>query len=277
MGLSECWTDIGDQRIRYLRAGSGQPLLLIHGLLGGSFCWRSVLPELAQNYSVHAVDLPGAGLSEDQGIDCSMSSQAKRLAELIERLAWEQAIVVGSSFGGAVAMLLAGGEVQTRGRISSLVLSSPVNPWSNFGRGRVRLLSSRLGGCFLRLALPISRPAHRIALRRMYGDPGRIPEGAVEGYGASILRPGRAENVLTALRRWHQDVELLRSVIPQLTIPTLLIWGTSDRAVDPRSAYTLRQQLPASELKLIRGAGHLPFEEAPKDFNRAVLEFLAKS
>lgn len=276
MTASECWAEIGGQPMRYLRAGSGPPLLLIHGLLGGSFCWRFTVPVLAQRYSVHAVDLPGAGATDDEGIDCSMSCQADRLAEFMDRSNWKQATVIGCSFGGAIAMLLAGKDIQSSGRIRSMVLSGPVNPWSDFGQGRIRLLSSRLGGYFLRMALPISRPTHRIALRRMYGDPTRIPGDALEGYRASVLRRGRAENVLTALRKWRTDVESLRGVIPLLKIPILLIWGASDKAVDPRSANILREHLPNAELKLIPGAGHLPFEEAPEDFNRAVIDFLSR-
>lgn len=156
----------------------------------------------------------------------------------------------------------------------SLILVSPVNPWSDFGEGRIRFLSSRFGGWFLRMTLPISHPCHGIALRRMYGDPRRIPEGTLEGYRASIVRRGRAANVLTALRNWQRDVEALRSVIPQLDVPTLLIWGTRDGAVDPGSAEKLRQELPQAELEWIRGAGHLPFEEMPGEFNRIALQFL---
>ena len=277
MQLSENWTEIDGQRMRYFHTGNGPPLLLIHGLLGGSFCWRLILPALAKRYSIYAMDLPGSGPSDDIKVDCSMSCQAQRLSQFIERENWTQANIIGCSFGGAVAMLLAGKDVQKSRRIRSLVLSAPVNPWSDFGQGRIDFFSSRLGGHFLQWTLPISRPVHRIALRRMYGDAKRIPDDALAGYRASILRPGRAQNVLTALRNWRNDVESLRTVIPQLRIPTLLIWGTNDRAVDPRSAQVLREHLPQSELKLIPGAGHLPFEEAPEQFSRAVLEFLSRN
>ncbi|HLJ30420.1 MAG TPA: alpha/beta hydrolase [Candidatus Angelobacter sp.] len=275
MNVLECWTKIDGQRIRHQRTGTGPPVLLLHGLLGGSFCWRFSLPVLAQRYTVHAVDLPGAGPSDDRGTDCSMSRQAERLFELIEQMRWQGLTVIGCSFGGAIAMLLAAADARASGRIQSLVLSAPVNPWSDFGQGRIRLLSTALGGYFLRAALPISQPFHRIALRRMYGDPTRLPPDALEGYRASILRPGRAQNVLTALRNWQKDLESLRQIIPQLKIPTLLIWGTRDKAVDPRSAEALRRDLPNAQLKLITGAGHLPFEEVPEEFNRVVMEFLA--
>src|SRR5215472_11266840 len=216
MEVNERWTEIDGRRMRFLQAGSGPPLLLIHGLLGGSFCWRLTLPVLAQRYLVHAVDLPGASLSDDMRIDCSMSRQAERLHEFIQQMGWSELSVLGSSFGGAIAMLLAGLDAQASGRVRSLILSSPVNPWSDFGQRRIRLLRSRWGGYFLRAALPISHPVHRIAVRRMFGDPDRIPPDTVAGYRASVLRPGRAQNVLTALRKWQANVECLEKIIPQL-------------------------------------------------------------
>lgn len=270
-------TKCSTQGIRFLHAGTGPPLLLLGGLLGGSFCWRFTIPALASRYSVHAVDLPGSGMSEDIGVDCSMGQQAKRLAELVKQTGWTEFSVIGSSFGGAIAMLLGGQDAEILARIRSLVLSSPVNPWSDFGRRRIRFLSSKLGGYFLRMALPVSHPVHGLALRRMFGDPTRIPPDAFAGYRPTILRRGRAQNVLTALRKWQQDLDSLEKTIPQLNVPTLLIWGTEDKAVDPRSAEILKKQLPQAALKLIPGAGHLPFEETPEEFNGIVLEFLTKT
>lgn len=269
----ESWTNIDGESLRYLQAGSGPPLLLIHGLLGGSFCWRFTLPALAEHYTACAVDLPGLSSSDDPGIDCSISCQARRLSRFIEKMPWKTLTVIGCSFGGAVAMLLAAGN----SRIQSLVLSAPVNPWSNFGQRRIRFLSTRPGGYFLRAALPISRPFHRIAVSRMYGDPESVPQDAVHGYRESVLRRGRAQNILTALRNWPTDVESLRIIIPQLKIPTLLLWGDRDQAVDPRSATQLSRHLPQAETRFISGAGHLPFEESPEEFNRIVLEFLDRN
>jgi pimeloyl-ACP methyl ester carboxylesterase len=274
MELAQRQAEIDGQRIRYYQSGNEPQLLLIHGLLGGSFCWRFSLPVLAQRYRVCAVDLPGLGPSQDPGTDCSMSCQAEHLLAFIGQMGWKDLSVLGSSFGGAIAMLLAARDLQTSRRIRSLVLSAPVNPWSDFGRHRIRRLSTALGGYFLRAVLPISQPCHRMAVRRMYGDPNRMPPDALEGYRTSVLQPGRAKNVLTALRNWQKDIESLRKIIPQLKIPTLLIWGERDLAVDPRSAVALRQHLPNAEVKLIPGAGHLPFEEVPEEFNGVVMEFL---
>jgi pimeloyl-ACP methyl ester carboxylesterase len=81
-------------------------------------------------------------------------------------------------------------------------------------------------------------------------------------------------NILNTLRSWEKDVNTLRAEIPKIKARSLLIWGTRDGAVDVRSADALKQILPECQLRLIEGAGHLPFEETPEEFNRLVLDFV---
>ena len=274
MPIEKITTEIDGQPIHYLRAGSGPPLLLLHGLLGGAFCWRLNLDSLSRRHTVLAVDLPGLGASDaPRDLDCSMSAQALRLLSLLARLKLAEVDVVGSSWGGAIAMFVA---AQSRS-VRSLVLAAPVNPWSDFGMGRIRFLKGRFGGALLRMTWPVSRPVHRIAVRRMYGDPRRIPAGTIEGYSSLVMRPGKVHSVLSTLRGWQADVSALRNAIPRINAPSLLIWGTRDSAVDLRSAEQLRRALRGSELRLIEGAGHLPFEETPDEFNRLVLDFVARA
>ena len=89
-----------------------------------------------------------------------------------------------------------------------------------------------------------------------------------------VMRPGRLNNILKTLRSWEKDVNALRAEIPKIKARSLLIWGTRDGAVDVRSAEVLKQALPQCQLKIIKGAGHLPFEETPEEFNRLVLSFI---
>jgi len=266
--------EIDGQPLHYLQAGSGPSLLLLHGLLGGSFCWRLNVDALSHGHTIIAVDLPGLGACDaPRDLDCSMVAQAQRVLSLLEQLKLENVDVVGSSWGGAIAMFVA---AQSR-RVRSLVLAAPVNPWSDFGAGRIRILKGRLGAALLRMAWPVSRPLHRIAVERMYGDPRRVPAGTIEGYSAQVMQPGRVHSILNSLRSWEDDVNALSNAIPRITVPSLLIWGTRDGAVDLRSAEHLRRALPASGLKLIEGAGHLPFEETPDEFNRLVLDFIERT
>ena len=271
MQIEKLTAEIAGDRISYFRAGAGPPLLLLHGLLGGSFCWRRNMEALSQCHTVFAVDMPGHGESDAPcHLDCSMPAQAGRVSALLERLKLEAVDVVGCSWGGAIAMYLAAQNTKVR----SLVLAAPVNPWSNFGSGRIRFLSGRIGSAFLQTVWPVSGPLYRIALARMYGDPRWLTPETVEGYRSIVMRPGRVKNILKTLRSWEKDVNALRAEIPKIKARSLLIWGTRDGAVDVRSAEVLKQALPQCQLKIIEGAGHLSFEETPEEFNRLVLGFI---
>jgi len=262
-----------EEEICFQQIGHGPPLLLLHGLLGGSFCWRFNLQAFSRRHTVFALDFPGLGKHvASRQLDCSMDAQADRLVSLLEKLELPSVDVIAPSWGGAIAIFLAARSKLVR----SLVLVAPVNPWSDFGSGRIQFLRGRVGGAMLHLMMPLSRPVHSIAMQRMYGDPLRVPEGTVEGYSSQILLPGRTHNVLSSLRCWDKDIAALRTAIPQVKARSLLVWGTRDGAVDIRSAEFLKQALQDCELAVIEGAGHLPFEETPETFNKLVLEFLER-
>jgi pimeloyl-ACP methyl ester carboxylesterase len=271
MQIEKLTVEIDGGQIHYSRLGAGRPLLLLHGLLGGSFCWRQNMEAFSRQHTVFAVDLPGHGESDAPcHLDCSMPAQANRMSSLLERLKLEEVDLVGCSWGGAIAMFLAAQSAKVR----SMVLAAPVNPWSSLGWGRIRFLNGRIGEALLRMAWPVSRPLYRIALARMYGDPQRLSTGTVKGYISQIMRPGRVDDILNTLRSWEKDVNSLRAALPQIKARSLLIWGTRDSAVDIGSAEALKRALPHCQLKVIEGAGHLPFEETPDEFNRLVLDFI---
>jgi pimeloyl-ACP methyl ester carboxylesterase len=99
----------------------------------------------------------------------------------------------------------------------------------------------------------------------------------MEGYAALLTRRGRGHNIVNILRGWSDDVAALRGAISRVKAPSKLVWGSKDLAVDPRSANALQASLPVSDLVLLPGVGHLPFEESPQEFNAIVLEFLGRT
>ncbi len=203
-----------------------------------------------------------------------MVAQARRLAHFIDQHDLEQVDIVASSWGGAIALLLAA----SNARVRSLVLAAPVNPWSQFGRDRIRFCAGLWGSMLVRCGLPFSRRFHRLELERMYGDPGRIPPGSLEGYSELLLRRGRARSLVNILQNWERDLEAVSEAIPRVRVPTQLIWGTRDGAVDVRSAEPLRHAIGTAgcRVEILPGVGHLPFEEAPEVFNRLVLDFIER-
>jgi len=261
-------------RMRYLRAGTGPALLLVHGLLGYSFSWRFAIPALAQHSTVYAIDMLGTGFSDrPPGLDCSLKASAQRVLRFMDRTGLASCDLLGTSHGGAVAMMAAALAPE---RIRRLILVDPVNPWSAHGKRLTVFLSNPLiAPLFLGLA-PSSRILDEFYLRRMFGNPRRIPPDSLEGYRKPMRLPGSYEYALAVARSWNRDLRELESVLPRIAhIPTSLMWGSLDTAVDPASASQLKQHFSDCRLVMFEGAGHLPYEEVPDDFNRAVAEFLS--
>jgi pimeloyl-ACP methyl ester carboxylesterase len=272
--VQERWINLDGARMRYLYAGSGPALLLVHGLLGYSFSWRLTIPALAQHATVYAVDLMGTGFSDrPPDLDCSFRASAQRLLRFMDATGIASCDLLGTSHGGAVSMMLA---ALASKRIRRLILVDPVNPWSAHGKHLSVLLSNPVvAPMFLTLA-PRVRILDEFYHRRMFGDPRRIPPDSLKGYRKPMRIPGSYEYGLAVLRSWNRDLRELESVLPLIAdIPTLLTWGTLDTAVDPASAQQLEQRLHDCRLLMFEGVGHLPYEEVPEEFNRAVTAFLS--
>lgn len=270
---SEGWVQADGLRMRFWRAGSGPALILVHGLLGYSFSWRGVVPLLSQDREVFVPDMPGAGFSECRAdLDCQLMGTARRLLAFLDTMGIRSCDLVGSSYGGATAIMLAG---LVPSRIRSLVLVSPANPWSTIGRRRLALLRNPVAALLFPIMARAMHPMHRYFVRRMWGDPRLITTETLNGYIRPLVRPGVFEHAVKIVRTWHADMRELESALPKIGgIPTFLVWGTKDHVVDPLSAELLAKHLPGATLSVMRGAGHLPYEESPEEFCRIVQRFL---
>lgn len=271
--IIEGWLQADGLQVRFWRAGSGPALVLVHGLLGYSFNWRRVIPILAPGNEVFAPDMPGAGFSECRaGLDFRLSGAAGRLLAFLDATGIGSCDLVGSSYGGATAVMLAG---LAPARIRSLVLVSPANPWSMIGRKRLALLRNPLIASLFPKLARAARPVHKYFVRRMWGNPLLISKETLDGYIRPLRRPGVFEHAVKIAQTWHADMRELESTLHKIAgIPTLLIWGSKDRVVDPRSAECMARRLPGARVAIIKGAGHLPYEENPEEFSRLVREFL---
>jgi pimeloyl-ACP methyl ester carboxylesterase len=260
--------------MRYLRDGLGPPLVLLHGLLGYSFSWRYAIPAFAQFSNVHAVDMLGMGFSDrPPGLDGTMRACAERLLRFMDSVGMASCDLVGTSHGGGVAMRAA---AIAPDRIRRLVLVAPVNPWSSRGRWLAALLGHPSVAPLMSLVGPRLTFTHSFLLRRLYGDPRRIRPGTLLGYSTPFSLPRAFEHPLRILSSWHADLAELEMVLPQIAqIPTLLLWGDHDNAVDPDSSGPLGQHLHECQTVMLKGVGHLPYEEVPEEFNRVVAKFLA--
>jgi pimeloyl-ACP methyl ester carboxylesterase len=287
--VEEHWLELPDGRMRYLKAGSGPALILIHGLMGYSFSWRFTIPALAPHATVYAIDNLGAGLSTaSDDMDCTVRATAERVLQFADALGIQNFDLLGTSHGGAVAIMVAAVYAerstersaerpaeQKKSRLQRLILVAPVNPWSPHGKRFAPFLGSPFGSMLFRNTIARWRSLDYLWLRRMFGDGSRIPPDSLEGYRIPVVKNHSLAHGLRVVRNWTGDLAELETALPKIgDYPTLLIWGKKDRAVYFQSAEPLRRNFRDARLVAFEGVGHLPYEEAPEEFNRALVDFL---
>jgi pimeloyl-ACP methyl ester carboxylesterase len=280
VNVEEQWVELSDGRMRYLKAGSGPALILLHGLMGYSFSWRFAMPALAPYATVYAIDNLGAGLSPAHpGLDASVRASAQRVLQFADALGVKEFDLLGTSHGGGVAIMVAAICAERSDKcLRRLVLVAPVNPWSRHGRWLAPFLGSPLGSVLVRHTLERSRAGDILWLRRLFGDVSKIPPDSLEGYRVPVYKNGGFAHASRIVKNWTADLAELKASLPKIRdYPTLLMWGTKDRAVDFSSAELLRKNFKHATLVAFEGVGHLPYEEAADDFNRALIQFLKTS
>ena len=225
------------------------------------------------------MDSLGAGFSvAPAGMDCSTRSSAQRVLQFVEALGIEEFDLLGTSHGGAVAMLTAAISADSNDRrLKRLILVAPVNPWSRHGQSLAPFVAGKVGSLLFRHTVERWRFFDHLWLRRLFAQASKIPPDSLAGYRRPILENGGFAYGRAIVKTWTADLAELSRALPKIRdYPTLLMWGTHDRAVSFSSAKPLEEVFRDCRLVSFQGVGHLPYEEAPDDFNRALIEFLSK-
>lgn len=277
--VKDHWVDVDGTSTRYLEAGAGEPLLLLHGEGGVSDGWYDVLKLLADSYRVIAVDLPGYGYTESIS-DASTPALAAFAWKFAQAVGARRPAVMGQSLGGAVAVHMA---LEHQGRIPALVLISS----SGLGRAINPLLvlptATPLGDLMARLAprVPFA-PSLMVASVALVGSfrPWRIPAVWWRSQTTAAATPGA---LVTTLRSQRLSAGLLGQknlvlrMLPELPMPTLVAWGLHDRMVPFWQAFAARRRLRHGELQLVPWSGHMLPQENAAELVGAVRPFLDRA
>ena len=277
MMVEERNVKVGEVPTRYLVAGEGPPLVLLHGVGTSALEWNRVMPDLARGSSVYAPDLlqPGRG---DGSEGYGPASLAEFVADFMDAVGVERASVVGNSLGGLVALRFALSRperVDVLGLSDSGGLGQDVTPAlasttvpglgeaaASWAKTPVGAAQRSLGRAALLFALPTSAPRDWLAEQYRLG-----------------LSPGFMETALISLRGnvnplGQHPSEILLDELPRLQMPTLVIWGASDRVVPPSHAHDAVSRLQHGSLEILPGCGHLPHVECPERFAEVLGHFL---
>ena len=247
--------------IAYQRAGEGPPLVLVHGAAADSRSWQPQLAALADEFTVVAWDEPGAGRSSDVPADFALEDYAGCLAEVIDALALGPAHVGGLSWGGTVVQELYRHHPEL---VATLVLVDSYAGWK--GSLPSEEVRARVEGARRMLAAPAEE--FDPSLPGLFaGDPPAEFVPLLEGMAAAV-RPDSLGTQLALMAEADQ-----RDLLPNIAVPTLLIWGELDVRSPLSVARQFDQAIPDTTLVVIPGCGHVSNLERPKQFDEAVRQF----
>jgi 2-hydroxy-6-oxonona-2,4-dienedioate hydrolase len=261
--------DVDGLPIRYLSAGTGPPLVLLHGAGDNALDWRWVMRPFATTYRVYAPDLPGSPDSARPAADYSPAFFERFVAAFVDTLNIGRAMFVGNSLGGLIALRLALSEPT---RVTALVLVDS----AGLGRAVNPAFTSVNVPGLGEAAIPFWRiPAG--AYQRAWGraallfahPPVAVPREWLAEQCRLALSPGYLEAHMAVLRALVSPLgqrEVLVDHLPSLKMPTLVVWGARDRVFPESQAREAVARLPEGSLALIPDCGHMPHVECPDHF-----------
>lgn len=234
------------------------PLVLIHGTGASLHTWEGWVAELAKTRRVISFDLPGFGLTgPNADNDYSNARYIAFVRNLLSRLGIGRAIVGGNSLGGEIAWQLA---LADPARVAGLVLVDaaghdfvPESLPLGFRIARIPVLREPM-----RWLLP--RRAIEASVTNVYGDPSRVSAELVDRYYELTLREG---NRAALMQRMDQLAPGPVARLPEIQVPTLILWGGQDRLIPPRWGQAFHEAIRGSRLVTFPALGHVPHEEDP--------------
>jgi pimeloyl-ACP methyl ester carboxylesterase len=248
------------------RGGSGEPLLLLHGIGSQWRMWEPVLPALRAEREVIGVDLPGFGESAAlNGSEPTPQALASSVAAFLDEVGWERPHVAGNSLGGWIAL-----ELSKMGRAASVCALSPAGFWNRWehayataslrnAQTTVRMLDGKLEQLY-------SKPAFKAAaMAQLVARPERIPDDAAVGAARNLGRSPGWKPTLDAMKRVHF------TGATEVRPPVTIAWGEKDRLLLPRQAERARRAMPFARHVTLFGCGHVPTWDEPELVARTIL------
>ncbi|CAG9295036.1 alpha/beta fold hydrolase [Celerinatantimonas diazotrophica] len=265
MGCSVTQTNVlaGSVSTAYLSAGTGCPVICLHGGGAGAITWYPAIASLAQHFRVIAPDIVGYGESDKPDASYDKTYFANWLKQFLDALGVAKAHIVGSSQGGAIALQFT---LDHPEMVDKLVLVD------SGALGAKPPLMSTIGLVWLNI-FPSSL-ANRFYSRYILFKPEQRDPNLGD-YSLEVLKNAGGKKAFSQGRGAAVSV-LPEAVLCGIKHKTLMIWGKNDRLFPIEYATKAVSVMPDAELLSIENAGHLPMIDQPAVFNRAVVDFLLK-
>jgi pimeloyl-ACP methyl ester carboxylesterase len=255
-------------QLNHYRSGSGEPLVLIHGIGSCWQMWEPVLDRLVAHRDVIALDLPGFGGSPmpPAGTRAGIDSLASLVSEFLGELGVERPHLAGSSLGGWLAL-----ELARRGLARSADAISPAgfaSGWeSAYAHGLlwVSVRGARRAAPHID-TLVATRAGRRLAAGLYYAHPDRLPPAAIALQVRALAAAPWFDDTLPTIEA------MAFKGGEQIEIPVTIAWGAQDRLLLPRQARRAARAIPRAQMVTLKGCGHIPTYDDPEQVTRVLLQ-----
>jgi pimeloyl-ACP methyl ester carboxylesterase len=259
-GVRSAHVQTGLHRLHYLEAGSGPPLLLVHGLGSSAMQdWGRLVAPLGRQFHVYAPDLPGFGRSErPPDADYSIPMQVEAVHSFMDTLEIDRARVAGISMGGWIVSRLAS---ESPERVERLVVVDGAGMESD---------GSDIPADAL---LPQDEEGVRRLIATVRHDPPATPSFVMRDILARRLQEEWI--IRRALVSMRDGDDWLDGTLARADMPVLIIWGKQDVLIPLEYGTALQAEFPRAELAVLDGCGHVPIADCPEAFDRVFLSFMS--
>lgn len=245
-------------RLHYLSEGSGPPVVFIHGNDGILQDFKlNILAAASKTYRAIAFDRPGHGYSQRESDKVATAEvQAQLIHDALRELGIEKPVIVGHSWGGALALCYA---LKYPADVSGIVLLSGVayNTPETGGHAQDRAeLTPVVGDLLISAFVLTQRPLVEVNADQVF-FPAHAPHDYVDTYASLVVRPGQIKAYAQDETTLEGTLERNSPLYPSIKVPVVIVTGDQDSIVPPDlHAYPLHKAIPSSELIVIPGAGH---------------------
>lgn len=271
-GLTRKSIDVAGHRIVYLDGGTGTPIVLLHGFGARKDAWAALAARLTPRYRVIAPDLPGFGETPPvDGQKYDALSQAQRVHALLEALGVREHHIGGNSMGGLIATVYTATHPDS---VRSLLISDAPGVRAPVMSELQRQIAS---GTNLLLAHDEADVARLVDI--LFYSPPEVPAPIRRAIARDfVARRGTFQRIWNDLGLVRPGAEgLLEPLLPQISVPTLVLWGGKDQITDVSSADVFVGLLPGARKVVLQNCGHNPMIECPEPMARSYLAFLEAS
>jgi len=246
------------QTIRYIEAGQGPTVILLHGLGSVKEVWAANIGALSAKYHVYALDQIGFGRSDKPLLEYKIATFADFLHAFMQSQNLSKATLVGNSLGGWIALDFAARHPDMVDRL--VLVDSAGLPWGK--AAAVDLNPASLGDM-------------RALLESLFYDKKMVTEELASQAFTNHVRNNDAYTIQRTLAGFAQN-QFEDGKLSSIHAPTLVVWGREDELIPVSSGEKFRDGIPQAKLVVFEHCGHVPQVEKPAEFNKTLIDFLGK-